>query len=110
MATATAPKLKFVRVENWYAGLSRYEAVVDVNLGYGPVRGKFVIEAVPSGVYEGRISSWIVQWKAVGDDTVRGREIGSINTRFGKGEIKFVDAKKAAQADLESWNREWATA
>ena len=105
MTTKSTTKLKFVRVEDWYSGLSRYEAVVDTNLGYGPVRGKFVIEANPSEVYEGRISSWTVQWHADGDDTYRGREIGSINTRFGRAEIKFTDAKKAAQADRDSWTR-----
>lgn len=105
MSTSTATKLNFVRVEDWYPGLSRYEAVIDTDLGYGPVRGKFVVEAVPSDVYEGRISGWIVQWHANGDDSYRGREIGSINTRFGRGERKFTDAKKAAQADRDSWTR-----
>ncbi len=101
--TSIATKLKFVRVKDWYPGLSRYEATVETNLGYGPVCGKFVIEAVPSDVYEGRISSWVVQWHAQSDESPRGREIGSINTRFGRGEIKFTDAKKAAQKDRDEW-------
>ena len=101
--TTTTTKLKFVKVEDWYPGCSRYEARIDTNLGYGPVRGRYIIEANPSEVYEGRISSWRISWKADADDSYRGREIGSINTRFGKSEIKFADAKKAAQDDRDSW-------
>lgn len=108
MTTTTAPKLKFVKVSG-DVRLASYESAVDVNLGYGPVRGKFVIEAVPSDVYESRLDGYTVRWVPVGTQW-RGRQVGSRTLRWGKGERLLADAKKAAQADLESWNREWASA
>lgn len=98
-ATTDTKTLKFVRVADWYAGLPRYEA----EARYSIWNGKFVIEAVPSDVYEGRISSWTVKYVPQGMLDSKGRQIGSINTRFGKGEIKFVAAKNAARDDFAAW-------
>lgn len=89
-------KLKFVKVDNWYGNLARYEARLDHP--HNP--GTFVIEAAPSTVYEGRLSGYTVAW--VSDTDARtnpsGAKFGSINTGFGRGERKLAEAKAAAQA------------
>lgn len=104
MPTTTAPKLKFVKVPGDYGDLACYEAEVSVSF----YTGKFVIEAVPSAVYEGRLDGYMVRWVPTGE-VWRGRQVGSRKLRWGLGERLLADAKKAAQADLESWNlRSWA--
>lgn len=93
----TATKLKFVKVQNWYGNLSRYEARVE-----HPVNpGRYILEACPSDVYENRITGYTIRWKSDSDlgDYRKTRQIGSRNLRFGKGEKYLADAKRAAEVD-----------
>lgn len=109
MSTTTAPAvtstLKFTKVEDWYPGLSRYEARVE-----HPVwPGTYIVEAVPSSVYEGRIDGWTVKYVPDGFFDNQGRQVGSIKTRFGQGERKFAAAKDAARTDHAAWHLVEAT-
>lgn len=96
--TKTTTTLKFVKVESWYGDLSRYEATVE-HPYHG---GRYIIDADPSDVYESRINGYTIKWVGNGSTEANGRQIGSRNLRFGRGERLLAQAKAAAQADWDA--------